>query len=277
MKIIKISFLFIFLTLNFLSTCSETDKKRKHSDIESDIETETNKKIKLDPKEQQDLNDRFINAAKYGFFDLMKKLHQDGAEIDAIHSYKKRTALMEASDLGQIEVFNYLITNNANVNIVYRDSCDGMHTALSDALNISTINTCVEKFKIATMLIQNPNLIINITLYTTPWQNRTCYLTYCCESYIYHGNKSYLDLIYLLLQYGANPITPKGANNRTFLDHVSKNPEIEEIYIQELLDRHLPCMPKELNALIVSYVKEPSVNQLRKLIIQTKNGKPYEN
>jgi len=283
MKIKKISFLLIFLTLNLLSVCSENTKKRKRPETESDIETETNKKIKLDPKEQQDLNDRFINAAKHGFLELMERLYNQGAQIDGLHSDRDCTALMASVLNDDIKIFNYLMRKRANINIF--NETDGS-TALTLALKY-------KYFNIARALILNRSLNIDYTYGSAAWI-ANCYLTDCCKYYRRDRVPSYesfdilppgenldnddryyyLEFIDLLLRYGANPITPrvypKIMDQHTFLDYVRENPEISEVYneflnnqkiTQELLDRHLPCLPTELNALIVSYVKEPSVKK----------------
>jgi ankyrin repeat protein len=73
---------------------------------------------KLLYKNQNKLDLQLINAAKLGYFDIVKYLVDKGANI---HAYDENSLIL-ASDGGHLDVVKYLVDNGADVNAGYGDA-----------------------------------------------------------------------------------------------------------------------------------------------------------
>ena len=68
------------------------------------------------PAEATDLNDAFWEAARTGDLATVKRLHEQGVDVDELTRYGA-TALSFACDKGHLDVVRYLVENGADVNV----------------------------------------------------------------------------------------------------------------------------------------------------------------
>lgn len=93
-------------------------------------------------------NDLLVNVAQCGLFDRVKfYLEEENVNIDSTNR-TGCTALHEASDNGYIEIFNYLISRGANVNITMSDSSNPRFRSVTPLV-------CSVSSEVAKILIQN--------------------------------------------------------------------------------------------------------------------------
>lgn len=71
----------------------------------------------LSEREQRVLNEEFLVAALTHNFDVVKRLLEEGIDINVTVSEGGQTALLLAIDSGDLEMVNFLIGNGANVNL----------------------------------------------------------------------------------------------------------------------------------------------------------------
>lgn len=134
-----------------------------------------------------DKGKRLIDAAMYGVLETVKKLLDEGVDVNSKDRYGE-TALIKASgSLVGMNVFNLLIERGADVNIVSSDRGDS-------ALSIASGNNQLDKVRILLEKGANPNV--------TP--------TNGLSPLINASSKGYTDLARLLLDNGADPNLANG-------------------------------------------------------------------
>jgi len=263
MKNLNLSFLLIVFLIPFLNNCLEREfqelsasshNKRKQTEKDTKASSainDSNKKMRLDDKSQKELNDQFLRAASDGNLDQMEKLYSNGAQInslDEVGDTALSLIIWQSNNL--INIIKFLISKGIDINAKNIHDESALSVAISKDSRLDLIET----------LIKQEN--INLDQLS---QNGDTPLTRACFRVIHellNENREEIKkfrkiIIKLLLQYGANPITPRDYWGKTFFDYVREFPEIGEIYTEYLLS----IFPKELCKLVVEYVKEPPAKQ----------------
>ncbi|MGL9757805.1 MAG: ankyrin repeat domain-containing protein [Wolbachia sp.] len=83
----------------------------------------------MNEREQMELNEQLINAAKEGNIEQIRKLIEDGADVNAINEFRQ-TPLHKAIELGRRETAELLLEKGADVNAADRCGETPLHVAI---------------------------------------------------------------------------------------------------------------------------------------------------
>ena len=84
---------------------------------------------KLTPMQKEELNDKLIAAAESGDVESVKRLIENGADVDAKDKDGEK-ALHKAAWMGQVEVATFLIEKGVNVNMKNKNNETAAEIAL---------------------------------------------------------------------------------------------------------------------------------------------------
>lgn len=72
--------------------------------------------IKIEYSKYGNKNNLLVDASEYGKLDLVKKLLENGADINGVGNLREQTSLLSAASKGKIEVMEFLLEKGADIN-----------------------------------------------------------------------------------------------------------------------------------------------------------------